>query len=129
MKEAYSHVRRGKLGCELLSFFPLVATVAFSQDASRALVMKMVDNELKPQKHPRYWMYLDSKEPEKSELNRVVQTPECSLFWPVAAIGEQQHEVRSQFRPVPSDISPAEAASRMAGDSRTSQMGWLAGSQ
>ena len=46
----------------------------------------------------------------------------CTL--PVAPssseIGEQQHEVRTQFRPVPSDLTLTEAASRVAGDSKLS---------
>jgi DNA-binding NarL/FixJ family response regulator len=45
------------------------------------------------------------------------------------AIGEQQHEVRTQFQPVPSDLSLAEEASRVAGDSNVSHMGWRGGSQ
>src|ERR1700730_14628545 len=44
------------------------------------------------------------------------------------AIGEQQHEVRTQFQPVPSDLSLVEAAFRVAGNSKSSQMGWHGGS-
>ena len=97
MKEAYSHVRRGKPWCELLSFLLLAATAAVAQDASRALVLKMVDNELKSQKQPRYWMYIDSKkEPGKSELNRVIQTPECWLSWPVSVDGRAPTQEEAQ---------------------------------
>jgi hypothetical protein len=109
VKETYSHVRRGKLGCELLSFFLLVATAAVAQNSSRALVVKMVHNELNSQKQPGYWMYLDSKkEPEKSELNRVIQTPECWLSWPVAVDGraptrEEAQHARKQLEALLND--------------------------
>ena len=45
------------------------------------------------------------------------------------AISEQQHEIRTDFQPVPSDLSLAEAASWVAGDSKPSQMGWHGGAQ
>ena len=109
MKEAYRHVRRGKSLCELLSFLLLVATAAVAQDASRALVLKMVDNELRSQKQPRYWMYLDSKkEPGKSEINRVIQTPECWLSGPVSVDGrvptqEEAQHAREQVEALVND--------------------------
>jgi hypothetical protein len=89
--------------------FLLVATAAVAQDASRALVVKMVDNELKSEKQPRYWMYLDSKkEPGKSELNRVIQTPECWFSWPVSVDGhaptpEEARHAREQVEALVND--------------------------
>ena len=51
----------------------------------RELVVKMVQNELASQREPRYWMYLDNKEkPGRTEVDRVIQTPECWLSWPVS---------------------------------------------
>jgi hypothetical protein len=66
----------------------LVPTSVSAQDNLRELVVKMVQNELASQKEPRYWMYLDSKEkPGRTEVDRVIQTPECWVSWPVSVNG------------------------------------------
>jgi hypothetical protein len=49
----------------------------------------MVQNELASQKEAQYWMYLDSKEkPGRTEVDRVIQTPECWVSWPVSVNGK-----------------------------------------
>jgi len=70
-----------------------------AQDNPRELVLKMVQNELASQKEPRYWMYLDSKEkPGRTEVDRVIQTPECWVSWPVSVNG---------IRPTEKEVSHA----------------------
>jgi hypothetical protein len=70
-----------------------------AQDNPRELVVKMVQNELASQKDPRYWMYLDSKEkPGRTEVDRVIQTPECWVSWPVSVNG---------IRPTEKEVSNA----------------------
>ena len=68
-------------------------TLVSAQDNPRELVVKMVQNELASQKQPRYWMYLDSKEkPGRTEVDRVIQTPECWMSWPVSVNGHRPTE-------------------------------------
>jgi len=53
----------------------------------------MVQNELASQKEPRYWMYLDSKEkPGRTEVDRIIQTPDCWVSWPVSVNGNRPTE-------------------------------------
>ena len=76
MRIAYLRVKIGfRLG-DLPSFLLLASTLAIAQSNPQALVSKMVENELESQKHPRYWMYLDSKtRPGRTEVSRVIQVP------------------------------------------------------
>jgi hypothetical protein len=82
---------RGLFSALLIASLPLIASAAATPQSNsqslgaQSLVSKMVENELESQKHPRYWMYLDSKrKPGRSELSRVIQMPECWLTWPVS---------------------------------------------
>ena len=111
MKLASSRVEWGRPWCMLLSFFLLVANAATGQDNPRALVSKMVDNELNSQREPRYWMYLDStRKPGKTVLSRIVQTPECWFSWPVSVdghtpTGAEAHHAREQVEALVNDPS------------------------
>jgi hypothetical protein len=70
---------------KVLLLLVLVPNSVAAQDTPRELVVRMVQNELASQKEPRYWMYLDSKEkPGRTEVDRVIQTPECWVSWPVS---------------------------------------------
>ena len=82
----------------MLSFL-LFLTPAFltpagaAQISPQALVSRMVENELKSHKHPRYWMYVDTEsKPGRTEISRVVQMPECWLKWPIAIDGHPPTE-------------------------------------
>ena len=78
----------GTLCCDIVSLLLLASTAAIAQSNARALISKMVDHELESQKHPRYWMYLDSKRKRgRTELSRVIQMSECWLIWPVSIDG------------------------------------------
>jgi hypothetical protein len=78
---------------EALLLVLLVPTSVAAQDNPKQLVVKMVQNELASQKQPRYWMYLDSKErPGRTEVDRVIQTPECWMSWPVSVNGNPPAE-------------------------------------
>ncbi len=87
----------GKLVAFLLFLFSL-ATMA--QNNPRALVSKMVENELASQNQPRYWMYLDrDSKPEKTEVDRVIQLPQCWISWPVSINGHSPSaEARERAR-------------------------------
>jgi hypothetical protein len=77
----------------VVCFLLLASTNSFSQGDPRGLVSKMVNNELEALKHPRYWIYLDSKaKPERTELARVIQMPECWLAWPLSINGHPPPE-------------------------------------
>jgi hypothetical protein len=83
-----SHLKWGTRWLEVLLLLLLVPTSVSAQDNPRELVVKMVQNELASQKEPRYWMYLDSKEKAgRTEVDRVIQTPECWMSWPVSVNG------------------------------------------
>ena len=83
-----SHLKWGTRWLEVLLLLLLVPTSVSAQDNPRELVVKMVQNELASQKEPRYWMYLDSKEKAgRTEVDRVIQTPECWVSWPVSLNG------------------------------------------
>jgi hypothetical protein len=86
-----NHVKFGTTCLLLLCLLgPASAQV---QDSPRELVAKMVQNELTSQKQPRYWMYLDSTEkPGQTEVDRVIQTPECWVSWPVSVNGSPPTE-------------------------------------
>jgi hypothetical protein len=93
MRIAYPRVKLGPRFREALSFLLFVSAAAIAQGNPQALVSKMVENELELQKHPRYWMYLDSKrKPGRTEVSRVVQLSECWLTWPVAIDGHPPTE-------------------------------------
>ena len=72
----------------LISFLFLFPLAMMAQNNPRALVLRMVQNELASQKQPRYWMYLDrDSKPEKTEVDRVIQLPQCWVSWPVSING------------------------------------------
>ncbi len=72
----------------LVASLCLVPVPLMAQNNPRALVLKMVQNELASQRQPRYWMYLDRDgEPEKTEVDRVIQLPQCWVSWPVSING------------------------------------------
>jgi hypothetical protein len=86
--------RRGLFSALLIASLPLIASMAVKSQSNsqslgpESLVSKMVENELESQKHPRYWMYLDSKiRPRRSEVSRVIQMFDCWLTWPVSIDG------------------------------------------
>ena len=88
MRVTNSHVKWGTPGPKVLLLFLLVPISVPAQNNPRNLVLQMVQNELASQKEPRYWMYLDSKEaPGRTEVDRVIQTPECWVSWPVSVNG------------------------------------------
>jgi hypothetical protein len=88
-----SHVKLGTPRPKVLLLLLLVPTSVPAQDSPRELVVKMVQNELVSQKEPRYWMYLESKEkPGRTEVDRVIQTPECWVSWPVSVNGNPPTE-------------------------------------
>jgi hypothetical protein len=65
------------------------ALTAAAQDDVRGLVANVVDNELKAQKSDKFWMYRDSnRENGKSKVQRVVETPECHMNWPLEIDGK-----------------------------------------
>jgi len=97
MRIAYLSVKRAPRLLVALSFL-LLSPAATAQVNPQALVSEMVENELESQKHPRYWMFLDSeRKPGRTELSRVIQMPTCWLKWPIAIDGhpptekEQKH--------------------------------------
>jgi hypothetical protein len=62
----------------VLSFLLFVSPAAAAQVNPQALVSKLVENELKSQKHPRYWMYVDTEsKPGRTEISKVVQMPDA----------------------------------------------------
>jgi hypothetical protein len=71
----------------------------------------MVENELESQKHPRYWMYVDSKtKAGRTEVSRVIQMPECWITWPVAIDGhppteDEQKQAREQVEKLVTNAS------------------------
>jgi hypothetical protein len=90
MNKSYKQQRRSRVVVSLLLF---VSPVAAAQVNPQALVSKMVENELNSQKHPRYWMYVDTEsKPGRTETSRVVQMPECWLKWPIAIDGHPPTE-------------------------------------
>ena len=99
MRVTNSHAKWGTRWLEVFLLLLLVPTSVSAQDNPRELVVKMVQNELASQKEPRYWMYLDSKEkPGRTEVDRVIQTPECWVSWPVSVNG---------IRPTEKEVSNA----------------------
>jgi hypothetical protein len=110
MRIAYLRVKIGFRFGDLPSFLLLASTLAIAQSNPRALVSKMVENELESQKHPRYWMYLDSKtRPGRTEVSRVIQVPECWITWPVAIDGhppteEERKRAREQVEKLESSV-------------------------
>jgi hypothetical protein len=103
MRTTYLGVKLGARFREVLSFLVLASTAAIAQSNPQARVSKMVENDLESQKHPRYWMYLDlKKKPGRTELSRVIQTPECWVTWLVAIDGhppteEERKHAREQL--------------------------------
>jgi hypothetical protein len=97
----------------------LVPASAQVQDNPRELVVKMVQNELASQKEPRYWMYLDSKEkPGRTEVDRVIQTPECWMSWPVSVNGSPptKKEVRKARNQMESLVNDSDLRRKNRGD-------------
>ena len=94
MRTAYLAVRPSLRLAEGLCFFLLACASVIAQGNPQALVSKMVEKELESQKHPGYWMYLDLKQkPGRTELERVIQMPECWLTWLIAVDGHPPTEV------------------------------------
>src|SRR5712692_4853609 len=110
MRVAYLRLKLGSRFREVLSFLLLASVAAIAQGNPQALVSKMVENELESQKHPRYWMYLDSKtRPGRTEVSRVIQVPECWITWPVAIDGhppteEERKRAREQVEKLESSV-------------------------
>jgi hypothetical protein len=104
MRIAYLRVTIGFRFGNLPSFLLLASTLAIAQSNPQALISKMVENELESQKHPRYWMYLDSKtRPGRTEV------PECWITWPVAIDGhppteEERKRAREQVEKLESSV-------------------------
>jgi hypothetical protein len=98
-------VRLGRL----VSFLFLVPVAMMAQTNPRALVSKMVQNELASQRQPQYWMYLDrDSKPEKTETDRVIQLPQCWVSWPVSINGhtpsdEEREHAREQLEKLIND--------------------------
>ena len=87
MRIADNQVKRSILS-NVICFLLLASTNSLAQGDARGLVSKMVNNELEALKHPRHWIYLDSKaKPERTELVRVMQMPECWFAWPLLING------------------------------------------
>ena len=94
MRIADNQVKRIILS-NVICFLLLASTYSLAQGDARGLVSKMVNNELEALKHPRYWIYLDSKaRPERTELVRVIQMPECWFAWPLL-IGSERESVKT----------------------------------
>ena len=92
----FFRARCGKCFKSRWSALPLILFIpalVFAQANARDLVLKMVDKELETQKQPRYWMYLDTKtRPTGVEVDRVIQTAECWIEWPVSKNGHPPTE-------------------------------------
>jgi len=92
-------------------FLLLIPASVLAQVSPREMVEQMVHNELESQKEPRYWMYLDRTEkPGRTEVDRVIQTPECWLSWPVSLNGKAPTEreirnARGQLKSLVNDAS------------------------
>ena len=109
MSRAETRFKLDLLRGAVTSLVLLASLPASAQDSARSLVSKMIDNELKVQKQPHYWMYLDSnRSPGKAEVDRVIQLPQCWMKWPVSVNGhpptptEQQH-ARDELRKLVND--------------------------
>ena len=95
----------------MLSLLLLFPSPILAQGNPRELVVKMVENELKSQKNPRYWMYLDStQKPGRTQVERVLQTSECWMSWPVSVNGhrpteKETREARNQVESLVNDPS------------------------
>jgi hypothetical protein len=70
-----------------------MAFPAAAQKDPRGLVTNVVDNELNAQKSDQFWIYRDDNhEDGKSKVQRVVETPECHLVWPLEIEGKPASE-------------------------------------
>jgi hypothetical protein len=111
VRVANSRVKWAAPWCEVLSLLLLFPSSVLAQSSPRELVVKMVQNELESQKDPRYWMYLDSRQkPGRTQVDRVVQTPECWVSWPVSVNGytpteKETREARNQVESLVNDPS------------------------
>ena len=111
VRVANSRVKWAALWCEVLSLLLLFPSSVLAQGSPRDLVVKMVQNELESQKDPRYWMYLDSRQkPGRTQVDRVLQTPECWVSWPVSVNGhtpkeKETREARNQVESLVNDPS------------------------
>ena len=77
----------------------LTGVTAAAQEDAQALVAKMVHNELNAGSQKIYWMYTDSKrDGNKTEVARVIETPECWLTWPVSVSGADASGSKGQER-------------------------------
>jgi len=93
MRIARRHLKVGPIFQRLLILLLAASSSAIAQTDYRAIVSKMVENELESQNHPRYWIYLDSKKtPQRADISRVMQMPECWLTWPVSINGHPPTE-------------------------------------
>jgi len=111
VRVANSRVKWAAPWCEVLSLLLLFPSSMLAQSSPRELVVKMVQNELESQKDPRYWIYLDSRQKAgRTQVDRVVQTPECWVSWPVSVNGhtpteKETREARNQVESLVNDPS------------------------
>jgi hypothetical protein len=79
-----------------------ICAPAFSagpQQDPHALVAQMVHNELKAGNQKWFWMYVDTKqEGGRTEVARVIETPQCWLTWPISVKGDGASDKESQER-------------------------------
>lgn len=92
--------------CVLGIGVPLVS--AGPQEDPHALVTQMVHNELNAGDHKWYWMCVDTRrESGRTEVARVVETPECRLTWPISITGDaasdKEDEQRAKFKQLAND--------------------------
>lgn len=87
----------------------LLVISSAAQGDPQALVAKMVHNELAAGKNSQaYWMYVDSKtQGNRTEVSRVIETPECWLTWPLSVGGSasanDEQKQRAQVQKLVSD--------------------------
>lgn len=95
----------------LIAGILLVTSSVAGQDNPKALVSKVVDNELHSEHAPHYWMYLDSNVKHgKTEVDRVLETKECWFRWPVSVNGhpasaQDREQAEQQLRQLADDPS------------------------
>lgn len=68
----------------------LNSLLAFGQQNPKELVADTIYNELHSQNATRYWVYRDAnRTPNGTNINRIVETPECHLVWPLEIHGQK----------------------------------------
>ena len=80
--------------CALLCFVPVMVQ---AQEDSQKLVAQMVNNELNAGKHASYWMFQETlQKGSKSEVDQVIEMPECWLRWPLDVNGNPPSPAQQQ---------------------------------